>query len=663
MPQESPDTIQPNSRSLIIATAGHVDHGKTSLVNHITGTDTDTLSEEKSRGLTIVPGYAYQHFSSIENGTTFNNTLGFVDVPGHTDFINNMLAGVGAVDGAMLVVAADDGIMPQTREHLAILDLLAVPRGVVALTKIDRCEPQRVKIVTAQIQQLLKNTSLKDAPIFPVSNATAAGIPELVGFLHSMLGDDSARRESEQGEYFRYLIDRSFTAKGIGTVLTGSVRAGWSKTGDSLVHSGSGESSKLRGARLDKTDLDAIHKGQRAALSVSLNHKLITRGDWLIDKALYYPITRFDAGISFIEENFTLRNSAQYHLYIGASHRVVTIRQLGSDSSRYFQLKSNEPLFAHYADRFIIRDPASQHTIGGGKVIDIFVPRKKRSSESRLAVLAALDCDSFNSIKQLLDLSAEGVALQQFALGRNHRESAIQLLCQQLQTEKVPYVALQLEKQALPILLHEKYFSQYCHHILSHIGEFHSQQGNQQGISEPALSHAVDFTGSHVLFHGILQYLVQDGSIKRTGTLLHLPSHQIALSQEEEDFLAKVRPILLKAGNVPPRTRELVELTNIPLLPLESILRQSTKAGTLVKVADNRHYLPETIMTLAGFTEQLAAASESEEGFSVIQFRDKSEIGRNLCIEILEYFDRAGFTRRDGNSRFVRTDKENIFGK
>lgn len=650
----------PSTRSLIVATAGHVDHGKTSLVNHITGTDTDTLSEEKSRGLTIVPGYAYQHFSTEEDGIVYENTLGFVDVPGHIDFINNMLAGVGAVDAAMLVVAADDGIMPQTREHLAILDLLNVPRGVIALTKIDRCEPDRIESVISDIQQLQKNTSLEDAPVFKVSNADAQGIPELVDFLHSMLGDDSARRASERGEYFRYLIDRSFTAKGIGTVLTGSVRAGSAKISDNVIHSDSGEISKLRGARLDKTDLDEIHKGQRAALNVNLNHKLVNRGDWLIHEALYCPLTRFDARLSFLEEDFRLRSNAQYHLYIGASHHVVTIRQL---DKRYYQLKSIEPLFAHYGDRFIIRDPASQHTIGGGMVIDIFVPRRRRGTESRLAVLAAMDHDSATSLEALLELQADGVNMQQFSQARNITEPEIHSLCQQLDPEKSPFVSFKLEKQALPILLHERFFSNYCQHILNHIKNFHSENGNQQGISEPALSHAVDFAGSHVLFHGLLQQLVKDGSIKRTGTLLHLPSHQIALSQEEQEFIARVRPILLKAGNVPPRTRELVEMTNIPLRALESILRQSTKAGTLVKVADNRHYLPETIMTLAGFTEQLALGSEDDEGFSVIQFRDASGIGRNLCIEILEYFDRVGFTRRDGNSRFVRTDKENIFGK
>ena len=659
----SPDNSPMNTRSLIIATAGHVDHGKTSLVRHITGTDTDSLAEEKSRGLTIVPGYAYQHFSSEDDGVTYNNTLGFVDVPGHIDFINNMLAGVGAVDGAMLVVAADDGIMPQTLEHLAILDLLAVPRGIVALTKIDRCEPERVKTVTAQIQQLLKNTSLQDAPVFPVSNASGAGIPALVDYLHSLFSENFTQKATEQGRFFRYLIDRSFTAKGIGTVLTGSVRAGSAKLGDTLKHTGSGELTKLKAARLDKTDLTEIHQGQRASASVSLNHKLVNRGDWLVDEALYCPLSRFDAHVSFIDDTIKLRSNALYHLYIGASHHVVTIRQLGSNQNPYFQIKSTDALIAHYGDRFILRDPASQNTIGGGKVIDIFVPRRKRSSESRLAVLAALDHDSFEAIKQLLELLADGIKLQQFSQCRNHTESAIQSFCQRLQAENLPFVSLQLEKQTLPILLHEKYYAKYCQHILTHISGFHQQHGNQQGISEPALSHGVDFAGSHVLFHGILQRLLKDGAIKRTGTLLHLPAHQTVLSQEEQDFLAKIHPILLKAGNVPPRTRELVDLTDIPLKTLEGILRQSTKAGTLVKVAENRHYLPETIMALAGFIEQLAQTGEDDDGFSVIQFRDASEIGRNLCIEILEYFDRVGFTRREGNSRFIRTDKENVFGK
>jgi selenocysteine-specific elongation factor len=188
-------------------------------------------------------------------------------------------------------------------------------------------------------------------------------------------------------------------------------------------------------------------------------------------------------------------------------------------------------------------------------------------------------------------------------------------------------------------------------------------QSSQQGISEPALSRATNFKGSHLLFHNLLQHLIDSAEIKRTGTLLHLVAHVAQMSDEEKNFLNKIRPILQKTGNVPPRTRELEEMTNIPLKPLERILKQTTLAGNLIQVAPNRYYLPDTIMDLAEITEKLIQQYNSDEGFSVIQFRDKTGIGRNLCIEILEYFDRVGFTRRDGNSRFVRTEKENIFGK
>jgi selenocysteine-specific elongation factor len=656
-----PEASDKNSRSLIFATAGHVDHGKTSLVANITGTNTDTLAEEKNRGLTIVPGYAYHHFSSVIDGQEYNNTLGFVDVPGHIDFINNMLAGVGAVDGALLVIAADDGIMPQTREHLAILDLLAVSRGAIALTKIDRCEPDRVQAVIEEIRQLQAATSLKDAPIFALSNESRDGIDTLNNFLQSQFSDDSALKTSgDDGQYFRYLIDRSFVAKGIGTVLTGSVRAGSVKTGSTLKHTATDELTKLRSARLDKTELNEVYNGQRAAMNVNLDHKLVNRGDWLIDEKLFHPINRLDATVDFIDPDFKLQSSAQYHMHIGASHHVVNIRHLGEN---LYQVKCLEVMIAHHGDRFIVRDPASQHTLGGGRVVDVFIPRRKRSSESRLAQLNAMQHGAEEALKQLLTMQVDGVKLQEFSICRNIDNTAIEKLLESLKQENINFHALNLDKSSLPVLLHENYHGEYRENILAFLKDFHQKQANQQGISEPALSHGVDFASSHLLFHGILQSLLDSNAIKRTGTLLHLPSHKTSLSAEEEVFLEQVRPILLKAGYVPPRTRELVEMTNIPLMSLERILRESAKAGTLIKVAENRYYLPETIMTLAGFIEELIEAESDEAGFSVIQFRDASEIGRNLCIEILEYFDSVGFTRRDGNSRFVRTNKENIFGK
>lgn len=632
-------------------------------MRHITGTNTDTLAEEKARGLTINLGYAYYHFQSSTDGTDFDNTLGFVDVPGHTDFINNMLAGVGAVDAAMLVVAADDGIMPQTREHLAILDLLGISLGLVALTKIDRVSKQRTATVSAAIRELLQATKLRDAPIFPLSNETEDGIADLLAHLQSLFNRPAADDSHIKFQHFRYLIDRSFSVKGIGTVVTGSVRAGAAAVGATVLHTGTRELTKLRGLRQDTTDIDVVQAHQRVAANINRNHAEIKRGDWLVDPQLYWPVLRLDAVLRFLDENFSPRSNAQYHLYIGASHHIVTLRQLGCRKDGFFQIKSNEAIVAHYGDRFVVRDPASQQTLGGGQVIDSFVPRRQRNSDLRIATLTALHQDSKSALCALLELHPAGVNLDQFTLCRNLSAAGIDSLCQQLQAEDVPYLSLAVEGRKYPILLHDRHYQQHADQILQHIKKYHQQHVNQQGISEPALSKELEFEGSHLLFHGLLQELLRQNIIKRTGTLLHLTEHRTALSEEEKNFLDKIRPILLQAGNVPPRTRELVDMTGIPLKPLELILRQTAKAGNLIKVADNRYYLPETIMQLAEFTEKIARQSTEAEGFSVIQFRDESGIGRNLCIEILEYFDRVGFTRREANSRFVRTEKENIFGK
>ena len=656
-----PEASKNNSRSLIFATAGHVDHGKTSLVANITGTDTDSLAEEKQRGLSIVPGYAYRHFSSAIDGQTHNNTLGFVDVPGHIDFINNMLAGVGAVDGALLVIAANDGIMPQTREHLAILDLLDISHGAIALTKIDLCEPERIQAVTEEIRELLATTSLKDVPLFTLSNENRLGIDALSDYLESLFGDERIpQNNTNADQHFRYLIDRCFVAKGIGTVVTGSVRSGSVSTGGRLKHTATTEPTKIRSIRLDKTELNKADKGQRVAMNINLEHKLVNRGDWLVDERLFHPVNRLDVTISFLDTNFKLRSSAQYHLHIGASHYVVNIRHLGEN---FFQIRCLDLMIAHHGDRFILRDPASQYTLGGGRVIDIFVPRRKRSSVARLTQLTAMQQADEEALTLLLKTQADGVNLQAFSICRNISNTAIERLLKQLQQKDVIFHSLKLEKSSQQILLHGSFHDEYCNNILSQLKEFHVNHANQQGISEPALSYAIDFTGSHLLFHGILQNLIDANTIKRSGTLLHLPNHKASLSAEEKAFLEQLRPLLLKAGFVAPRTRELVEMTNIPLSSLERILRDSAKAGSLIKVAENRHYLPETIMALAGFIEELMDAEGTESGFSVIQFRDASKIGRNLCIEILEYFDSVGFTRRDGNSRFIRTNKENIFGK
>ncbi len=643
------------SRQLIMATAGHVDHGKTSLIKHLTGVDTDTLKEERARGLTINPGYAYHHFED-PSGSGDQITLGFVDVPGHADFIPNMLAGVGSVANALLVVACDDGVMPQTREHLSILQLLGIQQVVVVLTKIDRAPAEQLQNTASDIARLLHAKGFENTEFFPVNNLTGEGTTELLSHLKEKAIHTTS---STTGEFrSRFLVDRSFSVKGIGTVVTGTLKQGQLPCTEQLVLSATGEEVRIRALRLDDYAIQQLQPGQRAAVNINIAHDKVQRGDWLQEKASYQPSFRIDTELILLDEKVRLRSSAQYHLYIGASHHVVNIRALDEADSLY-QVRSLESMHAHHGDRFVIRDPAAKNTIGGGRVLDIFVPRKGRSSAARLDELKSKREPAAEALVALLEASPYGIDCKQFSCNYDLTSAALESLLDQTR-ESVSSVSLKGSDS--PRLLSNSRLSEFNTLILKQISSYHSANKSSQGISEPQLNSALGFQGSPLLLNAILKLLIQQGSIDRTGTVLHLPTHQASLSEEEEQFLAKIHPILKQAGNIPPRTRELVELTGIPLRPLERILKQCSKSGILIKVADNRHYLPETIAELAEFTEQLAKSYDADSGFSVIQFRDASGIGRNLCIEILEYFDRIGFTRREDNARFIRTQKENIFG-
>lgn len=653
-----PDKEQFESgRQLIFATAGHVDHGKTSLIKQLTGVQTDTLVEEQQRGLTINPGFAYYHGKDPDDGHS-QITLGFVDVPGHADFIHNMLAGVGTVEQALLVVACDDGIMPQTREHVAILRLLGIRRITVALSKIDRCSSDRIQ----QVQQELESSLLSpfsDTAYFPVSSLSGEGVPALNDHLIAEALRKPVTGQPGHSRGTRFLIDRAFTVKGIGTVVTGALRSGSLTLENRLTLTSNGEQVRVRGLRLDNKQLDSAHSGQRAAVNITASHEDIKRGDWLAETDNVAPAYRIDSQVELLNTSTELNPNTQYHLHLGASHHIVSIRRLNQEKD-FYQIRCHEAMHAHHGDRFVIRDPAARATIGGGQVLDIFVPRKGRTDDKRIQQLESRLGSFETALPKLLGIAQEGVDLEQFKINYNLTAAAVEQLIDNENSNAVKISGY--KSNNFPWLLHEQFFAQHRDSIILCISEYHQQNPHQQGISEANLSKQIKFPGSHILLGGIVQQLVDSGNLCRSGTLLHLPDHTASLSIEEKEFLEKIHPLLQEHGKVPPRTRELAEMTDIPLKPLERILKQCTQSGMLIRVAPNRHYLPETIAELAAFTEKLAATADPETGFSVIQFRDASGIGRNLCIDILEYFDRVGFTRRDENTRFLRTSKENIFG-
>jgi len=373
---------------VIVATAGHIDHGKTLLVGKLTGMDTDRLPEEKARGISIDLGFAHAELDGA--------LVSFVDVPGHERFIRSMLAGVCAIDAALLVVAADDGVMPQTLEHVAILELLGVTHGVVAVTKRDRVSPERVEAVAREVRALLASTPLASYAIVPVSSVTGEGLAELRGALARVAGQ--ATRARAEGQNFRLAIDRAFTIAGTGTVVTGTVFNGTVAVGDRLVLSPRGHAVRVRGIQVHGHAVERAQAAQRCALSlVGADAAMAARGDWLVDAAVHAPTRRLDARVRLLAaESRPLAHWTPVHVHLATVDVLgrVAIPNSGSiapGQSALVQLVLERPIGALRGDRFVLRDVSARRTLGGGTVLDPFAAPRRRAIPARLAELAALE--------------------------------------------------------------------------------------------------------------------------------------------------------------------------------------------------------------------------------------------------------------------------------
>jgi selenocysteine-specific elongation factor len=365
---------------MIIGTAGHIDHGKTTLVRALTGIDTDRLKEEKARGISIELGYAY---TPLPGG----DVLGFIDVPGHERLIHTMVSGACGIDFALLVIAADDGVMPQTREHLAILELLGVSLGAVALTKTDRVDRDRVRDVQAEIVATLSVTPLRDAPVFPV-NATAVddpGVESLRSHLHETAAQFPLRRDQH---LFRLAVDRVFTLTGHGTVVTGTVFSGRVRTGDTVAIMPSGTQVRVRSIHAQNRPANSGRAGQRCALNLAgIETSAIARGDWLADPRALVPTSRTDVRLKLLPGDSSRRLSswAPLHIHLGTAHHVAHVVPLESTEllpgeSARVQLVFDAAICVTPGDRFIARDAQAVHTVGGGAVLDPAAPARKRRS-------------------------------------------------------------------------------------------------------------------------------------------------------------------------------------------------------------------------------------------------------------------------------------------
>lgn len=641
---------------MLIATAGHVDHGKTVLVKTLTGVDTDRFPEEKERGLSIDIGFAYTTLGT-------DDMIGFVDVPGHERFVRNMLAGVAAIDCALLVIAVDDGPMPQTREHLAILDLLRIPRGAIALTKIDLAEPGRVEEVTQQIAGLVSGTVLEGAPIFPVAAHQRIGIDALDEHLRGIaaeLGD----RGLTTGSKFRLSIDRDFTVHGAGRVVTGAVFAGEVHVGDRLQLAPSGTEVRIRSIHAQNQSAEVGTVGQRCALNITgpeLSRTDIHRGDWLVSDPPSESTRRIDAELSVLSsEDRPLAHWTPVHIHLAAASltgRVAILegKAIAPGDSGLVQIVLDQPTLAVHGDRFIVRDQSARRTIAGGDVIDPYGPQRGRAKPERIAALNALRVDDAKAaLSAVLPIEVNGVDLDEFSAAWNLNEEEARSVFEACQIVEVT-----LRRRRFGFAAPD--WQGISDGLLAGLAQWHADHSDQVGPDEVRLRLACDLGRSRDIIVAVLDTLVREGGIVRDGTNLRLPSHQPKLSPRDQALWEKLGRFVTPEELKPPVVTELANQLGVEKEPLVAFLSRSVGRGQLVRVAPNRFYHPDAVRQLARIAETVASDGDTDT-FDAKAYRDASGIGRNLTIQVLEYFDGTGLTRRIGDIRRIAKTTDQVFG-
>jgi selenocysteine-specific elongation factor len=648
---------------MIVGTAGHIDHGKTTLVRALTGVDTDRLKEEKARGISIELGYAY---TPLSNG----DVLGFVDVPGHERLVHTMAAGACGIDFALLVIAADDGVMPQTREHVAILKLFGVTRGAVALTKIDRVDEERARTVETDVEAFLAGTALRGAPVFRVNAAAAGdvGTAVLKEYLEGVAasfgrGADSAGERlvgaggvaggaaARDERLFRLAVDRVFTLAGHGTVVAGTVFSGSVRTGDTVVVFPSNIPVRVRSIHSQNRPAEIGHSGERCALNLSGVEKSgLKRGDWVAEARALSPSTRIDVRMELLADtNMVLKAWASVHFHHGAAHLTAHLVPLEGSTispgqSCYAQIVFETPICAMPGDRFIVRDAQAIHTLGGGVVLDPFTHSRKRRSPERMRFLHALERMIAN--EGLAPLLAEAP----FGLKQS---DLIRLTGQPPDEMVLPVDAITIEGTHERYILLSSAWRALRDRAVRALREFHVDSPDEPGPDIGRLRRIALPQLPQDLWRALIADLAGDGSIVRSDPWVHLPGHEVTLSARESAIAAKLTPLIAAGRFNPPWVRDLASAINEPEEDVRRVLRKQVTQGALYQVVHDLFYDRQCVDELATLITTLAREHGTVEA---AQYRDAVGLGRKRTIQILEFFDRSGHTRRMRDSRVLRAD-------
>jgi selenocysteine-specific elongation factor len=641
---------------MIVGTAGHIDHGKTALVRALTGVDADRLPEEKARGITLDLGFAYWPRPDEQ-------IIGFIDVPGHEKLVHNMLAGATGIDLVLLVVAADDGIMPQTREHLAILDLLGLSRGIVVLTKADLVDDDRLLEVAAEITAALAGTCLAGAEILPVSAVTGAGIGALAERLDGL--SKAPARRAVDGR-FRLAVDRSFTLVGTGTVVTGTVLSGRVAVGDAVVISPTGLEARVRSLHVQNRAAEQGGAGERCALALAgagINKEAIRRGDIVLDPSLHAPTSRIDARLRVLKsEAKPVGQWMPVRFHHGASDvaaRLVVLREepIAPGETELVQIVLESPIAAAAGDRFIVRDTSASRTIGGGVLIDLRAPERKRRTLERRSELLALDAAIPGAaLSAMLDGPRGFVDLDAF-----FRDRAAAVSAARHAIEHHGLVVLSAGHQ--PIAMRRQTWQRLSDTATATLDAYHAERPDLQGMGQEKLRLSLHPRLPTPVFAAAVQRLVADGAVVLDRAWLRRPQHEVRMTAEEERIWSRARPML---GDVyrfrPPRVRDVAHEFEIDEKMVRRVFRLAARRGEVDEIALDHFFLADTVAEMAEIAMDIGHAAEAGR-FNAAEFRDRLDNGRKVAIQILEYFDRQGFTMRRGDWRRINPNRTSMFAR
>ncbi len=633
-------------KQIILGTAGHIDHGKTTLIKAVSGTDTDRLKEEKQRGITIELGFA-----SIDLPSGIHT--GVVDVPGHEKFVKNMVAGASGIDVVVMVIAADEGVMPQTREHLEICHLLGVEYGFVALTKTDMVDEEWLELVTEDVQDFSRGTFLEKSPIVPVSAVSGEGIPEFIETLDTYCSQVPNR---EPAGLFRLPADRVFTIKGFGTVITGTLISGKIHTGEQIMIYPSGIKSKVRGLQVHDQTVNQAEAGMRTAVNFQgIEKSTVSRGDVIARPDSLRASYMLDVELLLLESNErALKNREQVRLHTGTSEIGCNVILLDREDlipgeQAIVQLRLDSPVACVRDDRFVLRSYSPVRTLGGGRILNP-VPRKHKRYRTRVVErLQNLLTDDPETLINFhleeagfFELSQPELALMT-NLSANQLDNALQSLLSR-------QIALQTDKDPKRYI-HQQTLEQFKEEAIGRLRDYHRKHPLKAGMPKGELKSKFPPILSNKLFNQLIHRMVQANAICQAENSIRLPDHEVRLAEGESDIKEKILDVFRREGLQPPVFKDLISQLDLRPETAKNIIMLLVEEGRLVKAKDDLFFHAEALEDLQ---KRLVAYIQSNGEISTPEFKEMTGTSRKYTIPLLEYFDSANITIRVGDNRKLR---------